>query len=254
MQTLEYFDCSCYFGKRTVVNPGSFYRVEDLISKMEYYGIGKALVYHSMARECAPVTGNEMLMNDIKNYPSLIPVWVVMPHHTGEFPDPGTLREQLKLSGVRAVRMFPLVTDQNYCISEWNCGELFSMLERCGIPLLIGFDQFKWDELYGLCSSHPDLHVILTDMNYREDRNLYPLLKKFGNLYVETFGYKQHHGIEEICSRFGANRLIFGSGMPLQSGASGVAMINYARIGEEEKRMIASGNLERLLECVRYDR
>jgi len=90
-------------------------------------------------------------------------------------------------------------------------------------------------------------------VNYRVDRSLFALVKKFDNLYVETFGYKQHHGIEEFCKRFGAHRMVFGSGMPAYSGGAAVAMINYARISDEEKRMIAYENLEKILGGVRYE-
>lgn len=247
MSNLDFFDCNCSFGIRKVVNPGSFYKVEDLVHRMEYYGIKKALVYHSMAREYDPVVGNSMLMEVIKKYPSLIPVWVVMHHHTDEFPEPDELIRQLKQNNVKAVRMFPHSAEQNYSIAEWNCGELFTVLEKHHIPLLIGLDQLSWDELYQLCSNHPELRIILTDVEYRIDRNIYALLKKFEHLHIETSGYKVHHGIEEISRRFGARRLVFGSGMPVYSGGAAASVVNYGSLTEEEKRMIAYGNLEKLL-------
>lgn len=245
---LDFFDCDCFFGRRSVVNPGSFYRLEDLLEKMSFYSIGRALVYHSMACEYNPAVGNEMLLKEIEGNKSLYPVWVVMPHHTGEFPEPDELLTQLKEFNIRAVRVFPGNNDHAYSIAGWNCGELFDMLEENRIPLMLGKEQISWDDLYSLCSNHNKMPVILSGVGYGSDRNLYGLLKKCNNLYIETIGYKPHNGIEEICRVFGANRLIFGSGMPLYSGASAVAMINYARISEEEKRMISSGNLEKLLQ------
>lgn len=250
MESIDFFDCNCSVGMRSIVNPGSFYNTVDLIKKMEGYGISKALVYHSMAREYNPAIGNGMLANEIKDHLCLHPVWVIMPHNTGEFPNPDTLKIQLRDNGIKAVRIFPAVHEQNYNIGECNCGELFRMLELNRVPLFIGIDQLSWDELFGLCSNHPKLRIVLTDLNYRVDRNLYSMLNRFQYLYMETIGYKVHNGIEEICTRFGAERLIFGSGMPIYSGGSAVSMINYARIGEKEKRMIAGENLKKLLEGV----
>lgn len=251
MEPPDFFDCSCSAGMRGILNPGSFYTFGDLTQKVNDYGIKKALVYHSMAREYHPVTGNRMLMDEVGNHPCLYPVWVVMHHHTGEFPGPEKLIGQMKENNVRAVRMFPGVSDQNYCIAEWNCGELFAVLEKHEVPLMIGLEQLTWNELYELCSNHPGLRIILTEVNYRINRNLYTLLKKFEYLYIETMGYKVHHGIEEICEKLGAQRLVFGSGMPLYPGGAAVSMINYARISEKEKRMIAHENLENLLGGVR---
>jgi len=245
---LEFFDCDCSFGKRSIVNPGSFYKLEDLLERMKLYGIGKALVYHSMAREYDPVVGNGMLSEEIGKDIPLYPVWVVMHHHTEEFPKPDELLLQMRRNNIRAVRMFPGNSDHAYSIAKWNCGELLSMLETNKIPLLIGMDQLNWNEVYTLCSDFPNLPVILSGVGYGSNRNLYSLLKQFQNLYLETIGYKTHNGIEEICRVFGAHRLIFGSGMPLFSGASAVSMVNYARISEAEKRMIAVENLDRLLQ------
>ena len=76
---------------------------------------------------------------------------------------------------------------------------------------------------------------------------MYAILKKFDNLFIEIFGYKVHQGLEEVCKEFGAHRLIYGSGMPVFSGSAAVNVINYARIGDQEKRMIAFENLEALL-------
>lgn len=247
MMSLDFFDCNCQVGMRGIVNPGSFYRIEDLAAKMPFYGIKKALVYHSMAREYHPQVGNSILIDEIKAYPELYPVWVLMPHHTMEFPKPQDLIGQMKTNGVKAVRMFPESWEQNYSISEWNCGELLSTLEKHRIPLMIGLDQLGWDKVHEICSNHSGLRLILTEVDYRIDRNLYPLLNKFSNLYLETIGYKVHNGIEEICRRFGADRLIFGSNMPVIAGSAAVSMINYACISEAEKRMIAYENLEQLL-------
>lgn len=250
METLNYFDGNCSFGMRSIVDPGSFYTIGDLQKRMAHYGIKKALVYHSMAREYSPAEGNRMLMDEVSGSLCLYPMWVVMHHHTGEFPAPDELKNQLKMHDVRAVRMFPAPKDHYYSIAAWNCGELFSLLETCRIPLFIGLDQLSFDDLYNLCCQYPELRIVLTELGYSVDRNIYALLKKCPNLNMEISGYKVHNGIEEISGRFGAHRLIFGSRMPEFSAGSAVAMIQYARIGEKEKRMIACENLENLLEGV----
>lgn len=250
MDTLNFYDCNCSIGMRGILNPGSFYKVEELERKMKHYGIGKALVYHSMAKEYSPSVGNRLLLEEIKNHPALSPVWVVMHHHTQEFLKPDELIRAMTEYGIKAVRMFPGQYEQNFSIAKWNCDELFTILQEYHIPVMIGLDSIEWNDLYNLLSNYPKLNLIIIEADYRIDRNLYSMLKKFDNLHIEIMGYKVHSGIEEICKNFGANRLIFGSGMPVFSG-SAVCMVNYARISEEEKRLISSGNLEKLLGGVR---
>ncbi len=250
MDALNFFDCNCSIGMRGVVHPGSFYTVEELERKMKHYGIGKALVYHSMAKEYNPVVGNKLLLEEIKAHPSLYPVWVVMHHHTQEFPGPDELIRDMRNHGIKAVRMFPGQWEQNFSVAQWNCGELFAALEEYRVPVMIGLDSIGWNGFYELLGSYPQLNILMTEADYRIDRNLYAMLEKFDNLFIEIMGYKVHSGIEEICKRFGAHRLIFGSGMPVFSGAA-VCMVTYARISEEEKKLIAGENLEKLTGGVR---
>ena len=254
MQKLRFFDCNAYFGPRKLQLPGSFSTKDELIAHMESYGIEKALVSHAFARELDPTEGNARLMNEIENDANFAPVWVVLPHHTGEFPEPKKLIKMLKEQNVRAVTMFPNAANYFFSMEEWNCGELYDALEKARIPLFIAYPQIDpfLNGLNALLEAHPKLPVVLTNSNYRIARNAYPLLKKHKNLYLETFGFKAQDGIEEVCKLFGAERLIFGSGMPESSGAAAVTMITYANISFEEKQMIASGNLEKLLGGVKF--
>ena len=246
MGAIDFFDCSVKLGMRIIIDPGSFYETGELLRKMAYYGIGRALACHSLAANYRPIYGNALLTEEIKDIPNLFPVWVVMPHHTGEFPDPAELREEMKANDIRLV-MYP---PDEHNFSEWYAGELFNMLEECNVPVLIGLPQFSnnWNTLHGLLAAHSNLNVILTNLHYNCGRYLFPLLSQFSHLYIETIGFKLFGGVEEVCKRFGAGRLIFGSCAPVYSGGSAAGMIRYARITDDEKRAVASGNLLRLLE------
>lgn len=252
MAVLQLYDCDAWFGRRLFVLPGSFSSKQELLERMDRYGIARALTHYSVSRELDPVAGNRMLMEELAGEPRLTPMWTVMPHHTGEFPAPKALLAQMAEQGVRAVTMFP-TTAYCYSMAEWNCGELFSALEDARVPLFLSLPQFgmSFEAIHDFCAAHPSLPLVLSELNYRNGRNLYPLLSKFKNLYMTSSGYKAQDGIEDVCRKFGAERILFGSSMPVGSGASAVAMITYASISDEEKALIASGNLERLLGGVR---
>ena len=126
-------------------------------------------------------------------------------------------------------------------------GELLKELENHRIVAIIQIDQMGWDGLHGLCDRYPELPVIITNLSYRVNRYLYPLLEKFRNLYVETSGYQGHKSVEAICARFGAERLIFGAKMPYFAPGPALTMINYSLVSDEDKEKIAGGNLRRLL-------
>ncbi len=215
---------------------------------MDNYGIERALVSHAYARELDPIDGNKRLQDEISDTPALSPLWVALPHHTNEFPAPEELISQMKKSDVKAITLLP-TSDYFFTLAEWNCGELYSALEAYNIPLLLSMSDVDpyLERLYSILSEHPKMKLVLTNVNYRISRNLYPLLKLFPGLFVETSGIKGQDAIQDICDVFGSHRLLFGTNMPVGSGASAVAMITYANISTSDKERIAHENLDELL-------
>ncbi len=249
MNKLRFFDCNASFGRRKFILPGSFYSKEDLLKNMDYYNIKQALVSHAFARELDPTTGNKMLENEIKGENCFSPCWVVMPHHTNEFPSPENLIGPMKSADVKAVTMYPGTGNYFFSLSEWNCGKLYSFLEEHGIPLILPMSELddQLITLHDILQAHPRIKIILTNVLYSIARSLYPLMKKFPGLYLETSGFKTQDGIHDVCDVFGASKLIFGSNMPISSGASAIYMVLYAGISLADKERIAYENLNELL-------
>jgi predicted TIM-barrel fold metal-dependent hydrolase len=212
---------------------------------MEYIGISEALTFHTMAKEYAPSVGNEMLLQEIQGKP-LHPCWVVMPHHTGEMPAPDELLAQMKAKGVRALKVFP--AHQQFTLADWCAGDLLSMIEANGIPLFVDMDQTNWAQVAEIMGNHPKLNLILLKTSYRSDRMMYPLFEKYEGLRIEAATYQVTMGIEEVCRRFGARRLLFGTGLPVTEAGPSISQIAYAQITDEEKQMIAGANLRKLLD------
>jgi hypothetical protein len=241
---MEFFDCNCQIGRYGTRHPEAFTTADELVKEMEYSGIGEALAYHSMAKEYAPSVGNEMLLKEIEGKP-IRPCWVVMPHNTGEMPPPDELPALMTKHGVKAVRAFPAA--QQFRLSDWCAGPLMDILEANWIPLFLDMDQTNWEDVAGILKAHSNLNLVLLRTSYRCDRMLYPLFEKYEGLAIEAATYQVTHGIEEICTRFGAERLLFGTGLPFTEAGPSIAQITYAEISDKEKQLIASGNLRKLL-------
>ena len=241
---LDFFDCNAQIGRYGVRHAEAFTTADELVNEMAHCGISQALAYHSMAKEYAPAVGNEMLLREIEGNP-VRPCWVVMPHHTGEMPPPGELLAQMKQSGVRALRAFPAL--HQFRLSDWCAGELLDMMEESRIPLFLDLDQTNWEDVASVLNDHPRLNLVLLRTSYRIDRYVYPLFEKYENLRIEAATYQVNYGIEEICKRFGAKRLLFGTGLPFTEAGPSIAQITYAEISDEEKHMIAGDSLRELL-------
>jgi len=244
--SLPFLDINCSIGKRAAPNPGTFHSVEALEDTMALCGIEKAFVWHVLSLEDHPESGNREIVEIARSAESILPVWVLVPHHTGELPPPSLLVDDMLEHRVRAVRFFPRYNSLSHGLEEWSCGELLDTLAEAGIPVIIDIDETDWDTLYGICVRHPALSCIVTKVYYRHGRYFYALLEKLDNLYIEISWYKTFRGIEDICGKFGAERLLFGTSAPFFDPGPAVAMVLYADIPEDQKRLIAGGNARRL--------
>jgi hypothetical protein len=248
MAGLRYFDSTCFIGR--VPNPYLLDRFGpgDLLGEMDTAGIEEALVFHTHARDCDPAAGNRFLSGEIEGNGRLHPVWVVMPHDTGEIPEPPRLLREMERNGVRAVRMYPGKEYHSYSLAEWNSGSLLAALEEVRVPLMLDIETVGWDEIAPLLAKHPHIPVIATNVSYRHNRFLYPLFARYGTLHVETSRFFGAGAFEDVVARFGSRRLLFGTGMPGYTGCAAVSMLTYADISPADKEAIAGGNLRALLD------
>lgn len=248
MAKLTYFDCNCSIGRVPYPYIEDISDVPGLEKEMDTAGIEEALVYHSVARDTDPAMGNALLQEALAGSKRLHPVWVVMPHHTGELPPPGKLLADMETNGVKAVRMFPTPAGHSFSLAEWNSGDLLYALEEARIPLMLDIEIVWWDAIQTILKNHPRLPVIATNVGYRHNRFTHALFGEYGNLSVETSRYFGAGVFEDVVRRFGSRPLLLGSNMPRFTGTSVVSMLTYADIPREAKEAIAGGNLRRLMQ------
>lgn len=242
---LRFFDTNCMIGRRMSCREGSLVTTADVVEIMERCGIDRALVYHSVAKENDMKLGNSLLKEDIADYPQFMQQWAVMPSTFGDFMKPDELLEKMKVADVRSVRLVPATF--KYSLKPNASGELINALAEHNVPIFIEFSQTNADALYNLCTDYPKARFILCEPGYVSARYLFPVMKSCSNLYMETSNLVTHNGVERFCSEFGAERLIFGTGIPNVSAAGAVSLIRYANISEADKEKIAYKNIESLL-------
>ena len=250
IKDLELFDANCMLGRIIAPKPEFPLSVEDLLDVMDGFEIREALVYHASSKEYHPADGNRVLLDQIAHCDRLHAMWVVMPSHTAEFPEETKLVEDMLAWGVKAARVFPHSDSHNFSLRHWVSGKLLRSLEIRRIPLFFDQEEVDWDTVHEVCETHPGLPLVLTNVNYRVNRFLYPLWERFANLHIEISSYCGHRAIEEIVDRFGAERLLFGTRLPYFTPGSAVGMLSYARIGEPDRKRIAGDNLRGLLDRV----
>lgn len=242
---LKFIDTNCMIGRRNIVREGSPVTLTDYTEIMERCGIETAIVYHSIAKENDILTGNSQLENDLGNNSRFLKQWAVMPNICGEFIPETELLGEMKKHNVKTVRIFPEIYD--YSLKPYASGKLINTLAEARVPIFIDKPQLSWDDIYMLCTTYPNAIFVLCNTWYRCLRPLVPILEACDNLLIETSTYLMHNGIRDFCRRFGAERMLFGSGLPEYSAIAATSLIRYADISTEEKNKIASGNILKLL-------
>ena len=88
---LYLFDANCMLGRTIAPKPGFPQNVRQLLAVMDRFGIAEAAVYHAQSLQYDAAHGNAALTAEIEGIERLHAVWVLLPDHTGEFPDADVL-------------------------------------------------------------------------------------------------------------------------------------------------------------------
>ena len=244
MAKLEYFDGNCTIGMPGVPSGKWFDSTAELLEEMDYFGISEAVVNHQTALSGCAVLGNRLLMDLVGGHPNLHPAWVVLPSHTGEMPAERDLVKQMLDEGVKLARVLP---GKNWIeFKDWALGRLFEALEGQPIPLVVDVDEVSWDDIHQVCTRHSELNVIVTGHCGRP-RNAFAVVRACPNVHLDLTGFYNGHLVEQLCENCGAKQLVFGSRMPERTPGCLMNMLARAEICDEDKRMIAGGNLQRLI-------
>lgn len=246
--SLSYFDSNLCIGKRGLKHPNSLWRTEDLLAVMDQCGISAALASSGWAKDYAPQYGNERLMEELAKSPRLYGCYTVMPGYLGDFPSPSEMLADFRKKKMAAAKMYPATHE--FTPDERTMGEYYRALEQENIPLLVDSTEIQLREapqkLEAILSNHPGLNVILLGVYWDLLRMVYPIFRDYANLYLDLSVTQTNYGIEVLHERLGADRLLFGSGLPNMSAGAARSFIDYADIPDADKQKIAGGNLSRL--------
>jgi predicted TIM-barrel fold metal-dependent hydrolase len=209
----------------------------DLLAEMDRFGIRQALVSHFAAEEYDAEEGNRALASGLAG--RLEPAWAAL-------PDAAFLQE-LALRSPRAVRLSFGAKKHNFSWAPWCSGQLYDYLQEHSILTVIVCEDLEWNSLAYLLENFPRLPVLLLEAGYRADRYLFPLLQRHSHLHFDTSTYVAHRQLESFVERFGPERLVFGSRLPLYTPAAALAVLATARISDNARLAIAGGTLRRLL-------
>ena len=249
---LDFFDANVYVGQptnRALFCP--FLDGPELIGHMDQAGIRRALVWHIAQFDDSPVLGNDLLIDAISGNERLKGCWALLPPQTGEVVTPDFF-DRMKEARIVALRACP--DAHRYLLNRVVFGAFLDEVAERRIPLLLSLQHgVTWPVVYQLLQEFPTLTCVLCDIGtWSQDRYTYPLLENFERVFVETSLLAlEDGGVEGVVDRYGADRLVFGTGLPERYAESATLQLTHADMAESDKQAIAGANLEGLLGEVR---
>jgi hypothetical protein len=250
LDKLGFFDANLWLGKPLYFPLARELEVEQIERVFLEYWIKGALVSHWDGVALSAQDGNRELLEAGDVLPeNVCTVWTGLPLAPKEQqPLPGFNPPDRRLRGVR---LFP--KSHNYLPSRWVLGGLCEWCVKYRIPLFFWHVEIDWEHLYQLATSYPGLTMVVESQWQKilyHNRSLYSLLDSTSNVYLETSNFVGQDFITHAVKTFGAERLIFGSFLPVNDPFTSMGMIGDADITQREKKAIAGENLKKIIEEV----
>ena len=252
---LSFTDCHCALGTWTVPGWRVFERAGDLLAEMDARGIAEALVHHATAKECDMDAGNAEILRQVAGAERLHAAVVVAPQDLGGSSEASRIGA-LVHEGAKAAWMFPGL--HRFAFKPWMIEGIAQHLAHHRLPLFVDFGNKHWmDRLTDwagvdqVCSAFPEIPIVLVREGLGSTRMLLSLMERHANFHLELSYFQPNDGVGELARRFGAQHLLFGSGMPVYDPGPPMSLVAYAGLDRAGRQLVAGDNLNTLLKRVK---
>lgn len=252
---IEFFDANMFIGQPMNGAVKSVNTSVEALKEMDELGISKALIWHIVQHDYSPADGNRLVNSVVAESDRFWGCWTILPPQTDELIGANFFLD-MKYNRIFALRAFPELN--HYLMNRQVFGGFLDEVVDRQIPLILPMEGTvvggnTWSSVYKLMEDYPELTCIICDTGiWLTDRYTRPLLENYPNLYLETsFLSLGATVLEGIVAKYGANRLVFGTGFPLRYPQAPMLQLVHAEILDVDKKKIASGNLENLISRAR---
>jgi len=225
---------------------------EDSLSLMDRFGIDRAAITSLRGLHGDWRQANAETLALTASHPDrLTPIATMSPMNGG---GAGPLRE-LVAKGFRGIRLYPLLL-QGYNLRSPFAGEIAATAGELAVPVIIPtrpmmnfrFATMPIDEIAALADRHPKTAFILSGPNYlSEFQAAIEALTRCPNMLVEISCMQGFGAVAKMAEAVGADRVLFGTGLPLHYPACNVAKLDHVDLSNQQRAAISSGNAMRCL-------
>ena len=242
-------DANAYWG-RWGVRTGGVADVDEFLRSMDTHEIDVACVTSLRGLIDHTARGNAEIFDLVAGHPDRFRGVVCVN------PKLGAARikedvERIIAHGIRCVRIYPAF--HNYALSDADLmGPLMHAVEAPRLIVyvtmgLMPYPSMSPKAVEDLAARHKNVPFVLCGVNYREYYELIHLMAKADHVYMELSVYQRVEGTRDLVERFGAGRILLGTGYGLFYPGIGLTKVRTARISEEAKAQILGENAEGLI-------
>ena len=226
--------------------------VGQLVYRMDEWGIDRACLLSVATKPSQQRVINDWaagLGND-----RIIPFGTLYPTAEDVFEE----AERIKKLGLYGIKLHP--DDQRFMIDEPSLDGFYSFLEELGLPVIFhaGWDCSSPDLIHcpperavKMIKRHPKMKMIFAHLGGNDLwQQVYDVLAGIdGEIYFDTsYTAKCPDGLmTDIIRKHGAERILFGSDCPWESGAKMAEKLLRTGLTNGERELIMGKNAERLL-------
>ena len=225
-------------------------KTEELIALMDKWSIDKAVI--SSTRSIFTFDfegGNREVYEAVKKFPDRLVGCAVI-----DLGDEDSALKQISSAvdlGMRGIRLYPLYN--GYSLKKVS-QKVINALVDASLPVAIpyriimnwGLPRLSPDDIENFSEKLSGTDIIICAANYGELAPTLEIMRKNDHVHLETSCLQTWGGVKVLTDMFGADRILLGIGMPLQYPACGITKVQHADISDKERKLIMSGNAERI--------
>lgn len=219
--------------------------IRDRLHAMDRLGISRALVWNTETTQNHALSGNRSLIDEIRRTPGAVgrifPALTVSGLMPYERDGVASLAAQLHAMPCGALRFTNVM-------GRLTLMQLEPVLRRLRARppfMILKYDQASVPDILEFTAAFPDVPVVLTEVMWGACITVFDLMRRRKNILCDTSWLHSFGAIELIVRQFGADRLVFGTGLQSHNGAA-IAALARADLTAAQRRQIAHRNLDRL--------
>ena len=144
---------------------------------------------------------------------------------------------------------------QKFDFADEACRPWFEYANEHHLPALIHSDgTIYMDMVEKIIEKYPNITFIIahTGTSYQLARHAIELAKKYNNIILEiTYTTTGRGMIEFLVEQVGADRVLYGSDLPMRDPTPQLAWVCYAKISVDDKKKILAENFKKILDrCI----